>query len=84
MLDHVRKGAGTNNPGISIRLRDAPKARRQGENTTPESATNESTQTWTIGWHYLSNASCLIRPHLLYALCIVSRIAGSCYTIRQG
>ena len=25
-----------------------------------------------LGWHYLSHATCLIRPHLFYALCIVS------------
>ena len=27
-----------------------------------------------IGWHYLSNATCLIRPHLFYACLVVSRI----------
>ena len=33
-----------------------------------------------IGWHYLSNATCLIRPHLFYALFIVSRITIICQT----
>ena len=28
-----------------------------------------------LGWHYLSNATCLMRPHLLYVLfTVVSRI----------
>ena len=31
-----------------------------------------------IGWHYLSNATCLIRPRLFYALFIVSRIIMIC------
>ena len=26
-----------------------------------------------MGCHYLSNATCLIRPHLFYALSVVSR-----------
>ena len=36
-----------------------------------------------LGWHYLSNATCLIRPHLLYALFIVSRVIISCHIIRH-
>ena len=28
----------------------------------------------TFGWHYLSNATCLMRPHLFYAGFVVSRI----------
>ena len=35
-----------------------------------------------IGWHYLSNATCLIRPRLFYALFAVSRIIIVCYMIR--
>ena len=31
----------------------------------------------------LSNATCLIRPHVLYALFIVSRITIICYIIRH-
>ena len=27
-----------------------------------------------IEWHYLSNATCPMRPHLFYALFIMSRI----------
>ena len=34
------------------------------------------------GWHYLSNATCLIRPRLFYVLFVVSRIALICYIIR--
>ena len=34
-----------------------------------------------LGWHYLSNASCLIRPRLFYACFVVSRIAILCYII---
>ena len=36
-----------------------------------------------IGWHYLSNTTCLIRPHLLYALFVVSMITIICQTIRH-
>ena len=28
----------------------------------------------SFGWHYLSNASCLVRPHLFYAFFVVSMI----------
>ena len=35
---------------------------------------------WThLGWHCLSDATCPIRPHLLYALFVVSRITIICY-----
>ena len=37
----------------------------------------------SVGWHYLSNATCLIRPHLSYELFIVSRITVTCYIIRR-
>ena len=36
-----------------------------------------------IGRHCLSNATCLIRPHLFYALLIVSRITIVCNIIRR-
>ena len=32
-------------------------------------------------WHYLSNATCVIRPHLFYALFIASRIIMCCYIL---
>ena len=32
----------------------------------------------SFGWHYLSNATCLIRPHLLHSTFIVSRITILC------
>ena len=35
-----------------------------------------------IVWHYLSNATCLIRPHLFYVFVVVSRITIICYMIR--
>ena len=35
------------------------------------------------GWHYLSNATCLIQPHLFYALFVVSRITILSYIIRH-
>ena len=31
-----------------------------------------------LGWHYLSNATCLIRPHVFYVFFVVSRIAIIC------
>ena len=37
----------------------------------------------SLGWHYLSNATCLIRPHLFHALSVVSRITIVCQTIRH-
>ena len=36
-----------------------------------------------IGWHYLSNATCLTRPRLLYASFMVSWVAVTCYIIRR-
>ena len=36
-----------------------------------------------FGWHYLSDATCLIRPRLFYALFIVSRITTLCQIIRN-
>ena len=36
-----------------------------------------------FGWHYSSKATCLIWPHLFYALFVVSRITMNCYTIRH-
>ena len=35
-----------------------------------------------LGWHYLSNATCLMRPRLFYALCIVSKITIICQFAR--
>ena len=34
-----------------------------------------------LGWHYVSNATCLIRPHLCYALFTVSMITITCQHI---
>ena len=36
-----------------------------------------------FGWHYLSKATCLIRPPLLYALFVVSRTITICPMIRH-
>ena len=36
-----------------------------------------------VGWHYLSNATCLTRPHLFYAYFVVPRIAILCYILRH-
>ena len=32
-----------------------------------------------LGWHYLSNATCLMRPRLFYAFFAASRISIICY-----
>ena len=37
-----------------------------------------------FGWHYLFKYTCITRPHVLYALFIVSRIIIVCYMIRHG
>ena len=39
--------------------------------------------TQRFGWHYLFNAICLIRPHMLYALFVVSRIITICDILRH-
>ena len=36
-----------------------------------------------FGWHYLSNATCVVRPRLSYAFFVVSRITIICYVIRH-
>ena len=36
-----------------------------------------------IGWHYLSNDTCLIRPPLFYVCFVVSRIAIICSILRR-
>ena len=34
-----------------------------------------------MGWHYLSKATCLTRPHLFYASFVVSRVVVICNMI---
>ena len=54
---------------------DPPKKRR---------AHGLSLWTWTpIGRHYLSNAACLMRPHMFYAFFVVSRITIICHIIEN-
>ena len=36
-----------------------------------------------LGWHYLSTATCLMRPHSCYACFVVSRITIICHMIRH-
>ena len=36
-----------------------------------------------LGWHYLSDATCLIRPRLFYVLFVVSRITITCRIIHH-
>ena len=38
-----------------------------------------------IGWHYLllSGAACLMRPHLLFVLFVVSRVIMLCYIMKH-
>ena len=36
-----------------------------------------------VGWHYLSNATRLMRPHLLYEVFLVSRITIICNILRH-
>ena len=37
----------------------------------------------TLGWHYLSNATCLMRPPLFHVRCVVSWITMICYIVRR-
>ena len=37
----------------------------------------------TFGWHHLSNATCLMRPRLFYALLVVSRNTIMRYNIHH-
>ena len=39
--------------------------------------------TATLGKHYLSNATCLMRPRLFYAPCVVSRTIIICHALRH-
>ena len=36
-----------------------------------------------VGWHYLSSATCLIRPHSCYVFFVVSRSTIMCYILRH-
>ena len=36
---------------------------------------------YIFGRHYLSNATCLVRPRLLYACFVVSRTTIACYIV---
>ena len=36
-----------------------------------------------IGWHYSSNATCLMRPRLFYVFVFVSKIDVICYIVRH-
>ena len=36
-----------------------------------------------LGWHYLSNATCLMQPRLFYAFLVVSRITIICHILRH-
>ena len=36
-----------------------------------------------IGWHYLSDATCLIRPHSFCMFFVVSMITIMCFMIRN-
>ena len=52
----------------------------------PTGATGDRTRRnaeMSLGWHYSSNATCLMRPHLFYAFFVVSRITMTCYIIRH-
>ena len=37
-----------------------------------------------LEWHYLSNATCQIRPHLCYACFVVSRTTMICCFLRHA
>ena len=40
-------------------------------------------KTAVAGWHYLSNAICLIRPHAFYAFFVASRTTTICRMIQR-
>ena len=42
-----------------------------------------ASRTSVLGWHFLSDATCLIRPHLFCARFVVSRITPICYMIHH-
>ena len=42
---------------------------------------DEEGEVEAVGWHYLSNATRLMQPHLFYASFVVSRITITCYII---
>ena len=58
-----------------------PECGREGVPAPLDVRTQEERQ--DLGRHHLSNATCLIRPHVFYALFVVSRITIICYMIRH-
>ena len=46
----------------------------RGQDVMTGQASCQSGSEGEIGWHYLSNATCLMRPRLFHALYIVSRV----------
>ena len=47
--------------------------RRRGSTGSWRPRPSEILRTFT-GWHYLANATCLTRPHSLYAVCVFRRV----------
>ena len=45
--------------------------------------TTEARLSTSIGWHYLSNATCLMRPHVFYVLLVASRSTIVCYILHH-
>ena len=68
--------------GLAVRPRSRAKASerlRARSSRRHERARSQS----CFGWHYLSNATCLMRPRLFYARFLVSRGTIICYIIRH-
>ena len=77
-ISHLRNESRLgSNPQIS-RFVQREVNRAYGEHPENEPLGDLGREDPRIGWHSLSNATCLIRPHLLYALLTVSRITIIC------
>ena len=55
----------------------------QEESFKLQSRVQRATDPWCVGWHYLSSATCLIRPRLLYVCFVVARSTIMCYIPRH-
>ena len=69
-------GSSSTSQIMGNRLRD-----RSSDHTRPSPARYCQLCRLCAGLHYLSNATCLIRPHLFYAYFVVSMITVICFII---
>ena len=67
--------------GHSMQRQDRMRGREHDNSNLRDPGPLQADMLQSIGWHYLSNATCLIRPHFFYVLFIVPRITMICYIL---